>query len=108
MKKTPKQDITRLPQWAQRRIAKLEADVEYHKAPAFQAAQGPSGSRVFIEDHEGKRGLPDNVKVGFRIQGDRRVIEVSRDEEWVRISSYNTGLVIEPEVSNVIRVRPQP
>ena len=105
MTRTPtRPDTSKLPKWAQRRIAKLESDVEYHKAQAFQAAKGPSNSRVFIEDYEGTRGLPDNVKIGFRFAQDK-VLAIRRVGDWVEVRSDFQHLVIEPESSNVIRVR---
>lgn len=99
-------DVTKLPQWAQQRIAKLESDVEYYKAQAFQAGKGAGANVVVEAGRDDEHGLPDNARIVFKF-GTQRDIEVTRRGDWLEVRSSINGLLIGPDASNVIRVQPK-
>ncbi len=56
------EDVTRLPKWAQRRIALLERSVAYHKA---ELAVGPEGSDTFADPYGTPRPLGRGTTIVF-------------------------------------------
>lgn len=97
------EDVGRLPQWAQRRMARLEADIEYYKAQAVSVASD-KGTSVVVGGLCGrnKKYLPDGTKVGF-VVGDGQDIEVGINATKDGVSVYVGGgyLSFWPECTNV-------
>jgi hypothetical protein len=101
--KTKFEDVGRLPQWAQRRIAKLTADVEYHKERAMSVAS-EAGTSVVVGGISArpKQYLPNGTRVGFRLT-DRQSIEVYVNQTGDGVTVFADGgyLAFWPEVTNV-------
>lgn len=104
MAKAPQQNLSKLPRWAQNRIAKLEADLTYYKDKAYAAALGDAGSPVVVHQYgEGDDiGLPEETIRFFPDPKDRRrYIDVRRQPFGVEVRS-NPLLGIRPSSSNSV------
>ena len=95
--------VDKLPLWAQRRISKLEGDVEYYKEKAFTVTS-KKGTSIQVGRHSGDAAkfLPEETHVTFFV-GDRRSIEVcqTRDKDGIYISTEGGYLSFFPNASNV-------
>ena len=102
---TPEQ-YARLPQYAQRRIKRLEADVAYWQEKARTVVEGETN--VYLWEGMENAPLPKDSIVRFTI-GERSdaYIDVKPygvHEGDIRISS-GRGFAVQPEASNVITLR---
>jgi hypothetical protein len=99
-----KHDITKLPVWAQHRIAKLERDVEHYQR---ELRVGPEDSVVFADPYsEAPRPLGDAM-VAFQLGDDPRdVVRVRRSTNG-RLLDVNggDGLMVMPRASNSIEIK---
>ena len=104
------EDVGKLPRWARMRIEKAEANVEFWKRKALEAANvSPGATNVVIVDGTEERGLPLDSVVRFYVP-DGDAIEVSHTrggqrpdgmlEIYVR-GSRGSGLAIHPASGNV-------
>ncbi len=60
--------VERLPKWAQQRIAKLEADIDYWRKQAHQATvEGESDTILATGMREDDKALPSGSKVRFKV-----------------------------------------
>lgn len=100
--KTKFEDVGRLPQWAQRRIASLEANVKHYKAQAMSVASD-EGTSVVVGGLYGrnKKYLPDGTQVGF-VVGKGLDIEVGVSPTGDGVSVHVNGgyLAFWPECTN--------
>jgi len=101
-------DVTKLPKWAQNRIANLERDLAYEKGQNLLQVQGDT--EVFIADFEGDIPLPPQSRIKF-VYGDRPDdrIEVHVVKDGYRadgVEVYGPApFLIEPTSSNIFRLR---
>lgn len=99
------EDVTKLPKWAQEKIRLLEMRLAEARAENTEIAEGNTDTFV-----EGRLGLPDKylpnrTEVTFRIGPDRRnVIRVRNEKNHIYING-DDALMIEPWVTNVVKVR---
>jgi hypothetical protein len=101
--KTKFEDVGRLPQWAQRRIAKLTADVEYHKERAMSVAS-EAGTSVIVGGASArpKQYLPNGTKIGFVVgKGLDIEVGVNSTEDGVSVYVGRGYLAFWPECTNV-------
>lgn len=99
-----KEDISKLPRWAQQRIKSLTAEVE--RQQELLSVTPPEATNVVVADHMDERGLPQNARIRFRLG--RVQVEVGhqfKDDLALNVRSLDGRLVVEPQVSNVICVR---
>lgn len=95
-----------LPKWAQRHIAKLEADNATLKEE-LRVLETEEGSGVRIRHLLDKTDIPANTIIEFDVLDD--VLSISRPSpEAIEIRARESGIVISPHVSNVIHVSPRP
>jgi hypothetical protein len=100
-------NISRLPQWAQRRISKLEADVEWWQVKAHQAASAKNsrvriGARAMGEE----MGLPEGDPITFFAEEEYEIeVRSKPDDRLIEVRASDATLLVEPATSNVIKVR---
>lgn len=105
---TAKQDVSKLPRWAQFRIRKLEADVEHYAQVAGRIESGTS-KVTFGNAHLG-RGLvylPDNDVYTFIVDGHSIGIRIVKEEvgEVLDVNALGRQIQVLPYASNRIQVR---
>ena len=98
-------DISRLPRWAQNRIAQAEASVEYHKR-RLNESLGEDGEGtdtiVYMGYKEPAHGLPNGTPIRFQL--DHGVAEARVEDGRLSIHSAHGRLVLLPVVTNSIFV----
>lgn len=97
--------ISKLPQWAQQEIKRLENSVEHWKA---QATAGPEGSNTFIRRYGNKMDTPlgSSPIVRFQLgEGWHEAVEVQIEKGFVHVRGSD-GITIWPSAANCIDVRP--
>lgn len=101
------EDLTKLPQWAQRRISKLESDIEYWRERAAESL-GLKFTPVQVRiAHDLVRSLPHDCKVIFHVKSGTVEAKITEDGEMVDISMLGIGgcsLWIRPRASNQVRI----
>lgn len=102
-------DVTKLPKWAQDEIRRLRTSVEYWEA---QVTQGPEDANTFLSIRGDKlRPLGRNESVVFDFEGGfevrARLIKQPGRPEYLDITSVDSGLSVQPQSSNVIKVAPE-
>lgn len=98
-----KEEIQRLPKWAQRRVEAMISNAESQDRKLREQDE-KGDSNVFISLGMDKRNLPVNSRIGFKIK-DAEIQVRHHGEELEIYSSFNEErLCIMPSVSNVIFV----
>lgn len=96
--------FAKLPKWAQAEVDRLTRDVAYWKR---KATAGPEGSNTFIDAFPAEERTPlgDSPQIAFTF-GDRwhDMFRVRLDERELYVSGGD-GLLIQPQSSNVVRLR---
>ena len=93
-----------LPKWAQNELARLERDLEYTRA---KLAQAPDDSRVFANPYSDAPQPLGDADVEFRVNDHDKFkvgLDDVRDGTVLTVYGGDT-LQIEPQASNVVRVR---
>jgi hypothetical protein len=96
-------DVTKLPQWAQRRIEKLERDLAHARD---KLSQGPENSDTFADAYsENPRPLGQGTTIRF-VYGDRwhQQFQARLDGDTLHVSGGNS-IFIEPRASNSVYVK---
>ena len=93
--------IDKLPQWAQRRISKLEGDVVHYKERAAAVAS-KEGTNVRVDRsfNDAPMFLPEGTRVTFLLD-DKRSIEVHLEGDGVSVYVGGGYLSFWPECANV-------
>lgn len=103
---TQREDITRLPKWAQQRIITLENSVAYHKA---KLAEGPEHSDTFADPHGTPRPLGKSAMVEFvfstREDGSSKDYVSARKEGNKLVIYGSDSIAIYPASSNLAYVK---
>lgn len=99
-----KNDVSRLPKWAQRRLEAAEREVEHWKRLAHE---GPEDTDTFINTYDiGTPGRPleKGASIRFKVGGrGRGFIEAKLRDGYVEI--YADGsIAVQPQSSNVVKV----
>lgn len=98
-------DVTKLPKWAQQRIATLEANVEYQMRQAYEATT-PGASDTYVDNlgpESELRGLPVGARIRFHVGKTRYSVYVQDGELHVR--SDGDPLRIKPWACNSITIK---
>ena len=95
------ENVERLPQWAQRRISKLEGDVAHYKERAAAVAS-KEGTNVRVDRsfNAAPMFLPEGTRVTFLLDSNRS-IEVHLQGDGVSVYADGGYLAFWPEVTNV-------
>lgn len=118
----PEHDITKLPRWAQQRIAMLERDVAWWQGKATAGEAEPTNTYIdrLIGGPEERRYLPDGEQVTFELPDTtagpgtppsgpwvhRITVRVHHDRGFLDVSDATGGaLVVQPQSSNVVRIK---
>ncbi len=98
-----KQDISKLPKWAQQRIATLEREAAYWQA---RALDGPEGSNTAVNEGMKLKPLEHGAEIRFQL-GEHWVehIDVRIDKDGLLQLMGGDGIAIYPSSSNVAFVR---
>jgi hypothetical protein len=99
--------FARLGKWAQQYITDLERKVGELEARVAALSQGPAGSDTVVD---GLGTYPDRelglgAIIGFRLPTATIEAKVS-SHGYLNISSEDGALIVQPYVSNVLRIRP--
>ena len=99
------EDTTRLPKWAQQRIATLEANVAHYKRKAFEAASAdPTDTDTTIETWgDAPLGLPRGTAIRFKLGRARITVRIDGDKLDVR--SDGDPLNVRPWACNAVTVK---
>lgn len=97
-------DTSKLPKWAQQRIEKLEGDVAYWRRKVTEAVSGDTDT--FIDEFPELVGLPRGSRIVFCLP-DLSQIETRVQDKSLYVAARGGGgpLEIQPEVSNVVRIK---
>ena len=108
------EDLNRLPKWAQHRIAKLEADVAYHREQAHGVANVDKGcTDTAIEvmtdgpEHWRLLGLPQGSTVWFNLGSpdDTVAITVQRAKNGtLYVNTPRGALRVQPASTNALAI----
>jgi hypothetical protein len=100
------EDVTKLPKWAQQRITTLQANEEYWRRKALEAASAGDGTNTTIynyhRDGEEVLGLPNNTTIRFKVGKARINVRVDGDKLDVR--SDGDPLLVKPWACNAVTV----
>lgn len=103
-------DLTKLPKWAQRRIAMLGANIASAEKKAYQVTSGASNILVNPSWRDTCDGyLPDDSRIRFTLKdGERLDVQFNEDRSSIRIYEHGrfNRLVVVPNCSNVVEVIP--
>lgn len=117
MAKPTEGDRSRLPQWAQRKLEGLEAQIAHWKAHVDELNNAHPGTNVRLSSHiYGDTDLPPDSEVDFYLGDDRRkytnMISVqhvrTKNREVLRISGSGQLTVLPSGGCNVIEIRTEP
>ena len=99
------ESIEKLPQWAQRRISKLEGDVACYKERAIAVAS-KEGTNVRVDRsfNDAPLFLPEGTRVTFLLDN-KRSIEVHLQGDGVSVYADGGYLAFWPEATNVGTVK---
>ena len=102
-------DVSKLPQWAQHRLAALTDSVEHWKAEALAAASADAQDTnvaVQMHDAKGDRGLPPDSRILFTLPNGAEIMvhhSGSQDPDGVLVIHANNDAVrVRSQSSNVV------
>ena len=95
--------IGKLPQWAQRYVAKLRQDVEYYKTQLHKVEAGDTAIRwdLYLEDTGGN--IPDRARVLFTLNGGTLECVIREGVLSVR-GRGSEQPVVRPDARNMINI----
>jgi hypothetical protein len=104
-------DITKLPQWAQRHIERLQRNMAQMEADVAMIV-GATPSAVEVDPHRILRDkdrprlfLPENYSVRFVVDGGNIDVRLKDGEVVIWGDGHNSDFIVIPQVSNVVAVR---
>ncbi len=104
-----KHDISKLPKWAEQEINSLRANVEYWKGMVTSCEKGETNIYAEVA-HVGEAApiyLPDRTSIYFRF-GKHSHINVWMRDGWITVNgSIGSGILVKPDASNQIMIRPE-
>lgn len=99
-----KNDLSRLPKWAQRRLETAEREAAHWKQVAHD---GPEDTDTFINTYDlGSKGIPLQKGASIRFivgDGRRGYIETKLKDGYVEVYA-DESIAIQPQSSNVVKV----
>lgn len=103
----PSYDVTKLPQWAQRKIVRLEDSVQYYKGKLLQGDQ--PGSAITAEvAYQVVRGLPDTTRITFVMPDQAEIRACLTNDGNLELMHYGrfqrSNMVVLPRAGNVLEV----
>lgn len=99
-----KNDVTKLPKWAQDRIKQLEGSVAHYKTKAYQVEEGETN--VWVSWLMETYYLPEDSIVMFKLK-DGQTMEVRHDEfrDGLAVRVKEGAINVRPQSSNVVLLR---
>lgn len=99
-----KEDISKLPKWAQSELIALRSNMKYlqKQINEIETHSGDMHWRSLI-DFNTKHGIPNDAEVVVKIPGGE--LHISIIDDYLKISSIYTSLIVQPQASNVIRLK---
>jgi hypothetical protein len=102
------EDVSKLPQWARRRIERLEGEIAQMKATEAAVAAGDTNMFLLDAARQTPRGLPrdSTVRVSLGKLGELDIgVGHNAPEGAIEIRTSHGRLSVQPVVSNVIYVK---
>jgi len=95
-------DVTKLPRWAQDKIALLERNLEYAKKQL--AALDNENGMVTWESYPEKHGIPPTATVRFRLNIGNVEARIDGSGDHLRVSTTTGRLVVLPGAANTVHI----
>jgi hypothetical protein len=101
-----KENIEKLPKWAQQTISKMEANIVYWKKKALAAAgeEGETNTKLYLHNHE--PGLPPDSIILFKLSNGNAHVRVKDGNLYLYFPSGYPTII--PDSSNTFYVEMKP
>ena len=104
MAKQPNMDVTKLPEWAQHRIQKLENDVKYYTE--MMNGTETKSTHIWWEHIEIENHIPDNASVVFDLNTNKVRVRFLEDGLEVYVDGgIRNRIAVLPKSSNVLKIK---